>query len=106
MLFRSNIKYSGELRPDKYRKDSGYASVEQALRERPNSPLWMDIDECGERVLAGLRNNDLFIFTHREFREGLAERCSKMLESFPDEEINTERYEEIKWLTENPIYKE
>lgn len=102
---QSNIRYSGELRPDKYRKDSGYAKFEQQLSERPNSPLWMTIDEVGERVLAGLRRNDLFIFTHREFREGLAERCKKMLGSFPDEEINKERYEEIKWLTENAIYK-
>jgi hypothetical protein len=47
----------------------------------------------------------MFIFTHREFKEGFAERCQKMLDSFPDEEINKERYEEIKWLTENPIYR-
>lgn len=102
---QTNIKYSGELRPEKYRKDSGYAEVEKQLMERPNSPLWMTIDEVGERVLKGLQNNDLFIFTHREFREGLAERCKKMLDSFPDEEINKERYDEIRWLTENAIYK-
>jgi NAD(P)-dependent dehydrogenase (short-subunit alcohol dehydrogenase family) len=103
---QSNIKYSGELRPDKYKKDSGYAQFERQLSERPNSPLWMTMEEVGERVLAGLKNNDLFIFTHREFREGLAERCRKMLDSFPDEEINAERYSEIKWLTENAIYRE
>lgn len=102
---QTNIKYSGELRPEKYRGNSGYAEVEKQLKDRPNSPLWMTIDEVGERVLEGLRNNDLFIFTHREFKEGLAERCRKMLDSFPDEEINQERYEEIKWLTENAIYK-
>jgi NAD(P)-dependent dehydrogenase (short-subunit alcohol dehydrogenase family) len=101
---QTNIRYSGELRPDKYRKDSGYAEFEKTLSERPNSPLWMEIDEVGERVLAGLRRNDLFIFTHREFKEGLAARCRKMLDSFPDEEINTARYDEIKWLTENAIY--
>jgi len=102
---QTNIAHSGELRPEKYSKDSGYAEVEKSLGERPNSPLWMTMDETGERVLAGLQRNDLFIFTHREFKEGLAERCKKMLDSFPDEEINTERYEEIKWLTENAIYK-
>jgi NAD(P)-dependent dehydrogenase (short-subunit alcohol dehydrogenase family) len=101
---QTNISHSGELRPEKYRKDSGYAEFEKNLSERPNSPLWMTMEEVGERVLAGLRNNDLFIFTHREFKEGLAARCKKMLDSFPDEEINTERYEEIKWLTENAIY--
>jgi NAD(P)-dependent dehydrogenase (short-subunit alcohol dehydrogenase family) len=102
---QTNIRFSGELRPDKYKKDSGYAKFEKQLSERPNSPLWMSIEEVGERVLAGMRRNDLFIFTHREFKEGFAERCEMMLRSFPDEEINTERYQEIKWLTENPIYR-
>ncbi|MDX1404340.1 MAG: SDR family oxidoreductase [Woeseiaceae bacterium] len=102
---QTNIRYSGELRPDKYRKDTGYAEVEKQLSERENSPLWMTIDEVGERVLAGLRNDDLFIFTHREFKEGFEERCNKMLASFPQEEINEARHENIRWLTENPIYK-
>lgn len=102
---RTNIARSGELRPEKYRANSGYAEVERKLKERPNSPLWMDPDEVGERVLAGLRRNDLFIFTHAEFRKGLTERCRKMLASLPDEEIDAARYEEIKWLTENAIYR-
>ena len=29
-----------------------------------------------------------------------------MIASFPDEPINTARYEAIKWLTENPIYRD
>jgi NAD(P)-dependent dehydrogenase (short-subunit alcohol dehydrogenase family) len=103
---QTNISHSGELRPAKYQKDSGYAEFEKSLGERPNSPLWMTMDEVGERVLNGLRNNDLFIFTHREFKEGLAARCKKMLDSFPDESINSERYNEIKWLTENAIYQD
>ena len=101
---QTNIAQSGKLRPEKYKKDSGYAEHEKKLGERPNNPLWMEIDEVGERVLKGLRNNDLFIFTHREFKEGTAERCEAMLAAYPNEEINKARYEEIKWLTANPIY--
>lgn len=103
---QTNIAASGELRPDKYRANSGYAKFEQQLKERPNSPLWMHPDEVGKRVLAGLRRNDLFIFTHREFKKGLSERCRKMLASFPDEPVNQARYKEIKWLTENAIYRD
>lgn len=103
---QTNIAHSGELRPEKYRKASGYAEYERKLKERPNSPLWMGADEVGERVLAGLRRNDLFIFTHAEFRKGLEERCRKMLASFPDEPINKARYEDIRWLTENAIYRQ
>jgi len=103
---QTNIAASGELRPDKYKSKSGLMQYEKNLANRPNSPHWMTMEEVGERVLQGLLNDDLFIFTHREFREGFAERCKKMLDSFPDEEINRERYEDIKWLTENPIYRE
>lgn len=102
---QTNIAQSGELRPEKYRGNSGYAEVERQLGKRPNSPRWMHPDEVGERVLAGLQRNDLFIFTHREFRAGFEQRCRKMLDAFPDEEIDTARHEEIRWLTENAIYR-
>jgi len=101
---QSNIANSGELRPSKYRKEGGLSAAEQQLRSRPVSPNWMSKDEVGERVLAGLRNDDLFIFTHPEFKRGLEARCRKMLDAFPDEPINEARYQEIKWLTCNDIY--
>jgi short-subunit dehydrogenase len=103
---RTNIRESGRTRPERYKRDSGYAEVEQQLEQRPNSPLWMDPLECGERVLAGVRRNDLYIFTHPEFRDGAKERFDKMLASFPDEPINAERAEAIGFLLHNPIFTE
>jgi NAD(P)-dependent dehydrogenase (short-subunit alcohol dehydrogenase family) len=102
----TNIREAGRTRPEKYRKDSGYAQLEKQLQQRPNSPNWMSIEECGERVLRGIRNNDLYIFTHREFKEGVAERMEAMVASFPKEEINRERAKEIASLTSNPIFKQ
>jgi NAD(P)-dependent dehydrogenase (short-subunit alcohol dehydrogenase family) len=102
----TNIREAGRIRPEKYKKDSGFAELEKKLEERPNSPNWMSIEECGERVLRGIRNNDLYIFTHREFKEGVAERMQTMLAAFPDEAINEARANEIKFLTSNPIFKQ
>ena len=102
---RTNIREGGRMRPERY-GDSGYAELERELEERPNSPLWMDPIECGERVLAGIRNDDLYIFTHREFREGADERFRAMLASFPDEPRNEERAEAIEFLLSNPIFGE
>jgi NAD(P)-dependent dehydrogenase (short-subunit alcohol dehydrogenase family) len=45
----------------------------------------MDPLEAGERVLNGMRNNDLFILSHPEFRAGMAERFDSILMSCPDE---------------------
>lgn len=102
---QTNIRESGRTRPDRF-SDSGFRDFEKRLSERPNSPLWMDPVECGERILRGIRRNDLYIFTHREFKEGAEEHYRAMLAAFPDEPINKERAEAIRFLLSNPIFKE
>jgi short-subunit dehydrogenase len=102
---QTNIREGGRTRPEHY-GDSGYVELERQLEERPNSPLWMDPLECGERVLAGIRRDDLYIFTHREFREGADERFRAMLASFPDEPLNEERAEAIRFLLSNAIFRD
>jgi NAD(P)-dependent dehydrogenase (short-subunit alcohol dehydrogenase family) len=101
---QTNIRESGKTRPERYMRDSGYARREQQLELRPNSPLWMTIEECGERVLEGIRRNDLYIFTHREFKEGAAQKFEAVLAAFPDEEIDAERADSIRYLLSNPIF--
>jgi len=102
---QSNIRELGKLRPDKYKKDSGLEEFEKQLAQRPQGDLWMDPVECGQRVVRGIQRNDLYIFTHPEFKAGARERCEKMLASFPDEPINQPRAEAIKFLLSNPIFK-
>jgi NAD(P)-dependent dehydrogenase (short-subunit alcohol dehydrogenase family) len=103
---QSNIALSGELRPDAYKNDSGYRAREEELEKRPNSPLWMEADEVGERVLAGIRANDLYILTHPEFAPGMRTRFDAILASFPDEPINHARAEAIAFLLGNPAFDE
>jgi NAD(P)-dependent dehydrogenase (short-subunit alcohol dehydrogenase family) len=102
---RTNIGEVGKSRPVRY-SDSGYAEYERQLAAREVSPLWMDPVECGERVLAGIRNDDLYIFTHREFSEGAEERFRAMLASFPDEPRDEERAAGIDFLLSNPVFRE
>ena len=103
---QSNFALSGELRPDAYKNDSGYRAREEELEKRPNSPLWMEADEVGERVLAGIRANDLYILTHPEFAPGMRTRFDAILASFPDEPINHARAEAIAFLLGNPAFDE
>ena len=102
---QTNIGEVGKTRPERY-ADSGYAEFERHLAERETSPLWMDPLECGERVLAGIRDDDLYIFTHREFREGADERFRAMLASFPDEPLDQDRADAIGFLLSNPVFRE
>lgn len=43
----------------------------------------MEPVEAGERVLEGIRRNDLYIFTHQEFEQATRERMEALLAAFP-----------------------
>jgi NAD(P)-dependent dehydrogenase (short-subunit alcohol dehydrogenase family) len=103
---QTNIRESGRTRPEHFKQDTGYAELEKRLEERPNSQLWMDPIECGERILDGIRRNDLYIFTHREFKEGATDHYDAMLAAFPDEPLNQQRADAIRFLLSNPVFKE
>lgn len=101
---QSNIRETGQIRPPQFRRDTGLLDVEKQLAQRPNSPLWMSAEECGERVLKGVLNNDLYIFTHPEFKPGAKARFDAMLDAFPEEPVDEARAKEIAFLLHNPIY--
>ena len=102
---QTNIRETGRMRPAQY-KNSGFLDLEKQLADRPNSPNWMSIEECGERVLQGIRENRLYIFTHREFKEGMQIKCDALMAAFPDEAINHTRADEIGFLLFPPVFKE
>jgi short-subunit dehydrogenase len=102
----TNIRETGRSRPQRFRNDSGLLEIEGQLEERPNSPLWMGPFECGERLLRGVRANDLYILTHPEFRDGTAERFEAVIASFPDEPIDRERAAGVDFLLRNRIFGE
>ncbi len=56
----------------------------------------MDPVETGERVLRGIRNNDLYIMTHPEFKYGYQARHDAIMRSCPAEPPNEKRHAVIK----------
>jgi NAD(P)-dependent dehydrogenase (short-subunit alcohol dehydrogenase family) len=70
---------------------------------RGPSPM-MDPLEAGERVLNGVRHNDLFIFTHPEFRSGMQERFDAYMASVPDETPPPDRAKAEQVIAHCPIY--
>ncbi len=70
--------------------------------------VFMDPVETGERVLRGIKRNDIFIHTHSEFREGYIVRNEAIIRAIPDELPNEKRRDVIKkfgTLIYNPIYE-
>jgi NAD(P)-dependent dehydrogenase (short-subunit alcohol dehydrogenase family) len=61
-----------------------------------DSAVWMDPVETGERVIRGVRNNDLFIMTHPEFKAGYKIRHDAIMRANPEEPFNEKRWDIIK----------
>jgi short-subunit dehydrogenase len=71
------------------------------------SKVFMTPEEVGERVVRGIKRNDLFILTHPEFKEGIKARGDAVLRAIPEEPANDERKAVLKnfgTLIYNPIY--
>ena len=72
------------------------------------SKVFMDPVETGERVLRGIKRNDLFIMTHPEFKAGIIARNEALLRACPDQPLNPQLHELLKKigsLVYNPIYE-
>lgn len=67
--------------------DNYFGSDEPNPNRPPGQPNFMaalmDPLEAGERVLNGVVNNDLFIFSHPEFKPGMKERFDAIMASTP-----------------------
>jgi NAD(P)-dependent dehydrogenase (short-subunit alcohol dehydrogenase family) len=101
---RTNLGQSSfENRPDHLRNE-GETWPPKPPPGAPNRPrrspeemmtAFIDPVETGERVVRGIRNNDLFIHTHPEFKEGYIARHDAIIRAIPDEPKNQKRYDII-----------
>jgi NAD(P)-dependent dehydrogenase (short-subunit alcohol dehydrogenase family) len=90
----AHLKNEGETWPPKMP-----APLKGAPPRRPPSEMrgvFMDPLETGERVVRGIRNNDLFIHTHPEFKDGYIARHDAIIRAIPDEPLNEARWEVVK----------
>jgi hypothetical protein len=65
----------------------------------------MDPMECGERVLDGVRRNDMYILTHSEYQQGVVDRFHAILRSFPEgQTVPPDRLRAEQSVLTHPIY--
>jgi NAD(P)-dependent dehydrogenase (short-subunit alcohol dehydrogenase family) len=92
-LVNSNINHSEEIRP-KTRADSGYAEIKEfSERLAEVQKMGMDPIEIGEKILRGVRNDDLYILTHPDHQEEVVRDFEELLNAFPDESGDPARIE-------------
>jgi NAD(P)-dependent dehydrogenase (short-subunit alcohol dehydrogenase family) len=105
-LVNTNIGEVDKLRPAKYR-DSTYsagAADRAAFMREKIFPHGMSPTEIGERVLQGVRRNDLWILTHSEFRDGAQQRFDAIIASFPTDAAPAERITAEAMVVRNPLF--
>lgn len=103
---KSNIGEGDMLRQEQF-KDTGYVRSPPGDHNEPSfMDAAMDAVEAARRVLKGIKDNQLFIISHSEFRDVLRARHAKIEASIADEAINEARAESVRFILGNPIYSE
>lgn len=72
---------------------SGYTMTAAVLKrlKTVHDDIGMDPLEVGRKVLAAIRRNALYIFTHSEFKDEIRRRCDALLAAQPDEAPDPKR---------------
>jgi NAD(P)-dependent dehydrogenase (short-subunit alcohol dehydrogenase family) len=77
----SNIHEINRNVPERHAMSAAFSAAGNRLAQRPASPLWMSPREVGDRVLCGMRNDQLYIITHGEWRDLARKRFETLLDA-------------------------
>jgi NAD(P)-dependent dehydrogenase (short-subunit alcohol dehydrogenase family) len=90
-LTKSNAGTSGLGRPAKFANTKWDADPKMLAEFGKMFEAGMEPEEVGEKCLAGIRRNDLYILTHPENREEFVELTNAILAAWPNEPIPPQR---------------
>lgn len=88
-LVKSAIYQSERIRPDHLQGTATDASFLSRLAEVHE--FGMPPEEVAEKVLRGIQRNDLYIFSHSEFKDELRELFDGVLAALPDDPVDPRR---------------
>lgn len=101
---QSNIAEAGKTRPAEL-SETGYGATDRRRQQGGNFfHLYRTKEEIGERVLQGILNDELYILTHSEFRQGVEDRTQAMCAAVPNLPENVEYKNTFSALFRNPIH--
>jgi NAD(P)-dependent dehydrogenase (short-subunit alcohol dehydrogenase family) len=101
---QSDIANAAKNRPAAL-AETGYSESDKRRQQGGNFfHLYRSKEEVGERVLQGILNDELYIMTHSEFREGVEDRAQAMCAAVPQLPGNEEYKRTFSMLFRNPIH--
>jgi NAD(P)-dependent dehydrogenase (short-subunit alcohol dehydrogenase family) len=77
---------------------------EEAAAFAQMGELTRSAEQAGDRVVRGIKRDDLYILTHSEFKKAFDSRVSAMLRSFPDEVPDERFVKAFSFLLSNPMF--
>jgi NADP-dependent 3-hydroxy acid dehydrogenase YdfG len=103
---KSNIGDGDKMRQEQF-KETGYARGEPRNDDEPSfMDVAMEAVDAGRHVLRGIKNNDLFIISHPEYRDVLRARHAKIEASISDDPIDPVRAQSVGFILSNAVYSE
>jgi NAD(P)-dependent dehydrogenase (short-subunit alcohol dehydrogenase family) len=91
-LINSVIFESEKVRPARFASPKNTAKSQEFMDILPKiHQAGMTPEEVGEKVLAGIRRNDFYIFSHPEFKEEMKEIFDEVLDALPEGEAPADR---------------
>lgn len=82
---KSNIHQLNQNRPDRFKASGAFVAAAERLGQRQVSDLWMEPEQVGEMVVKAIRNDELYIITHGEWRGAVQARFDAILQAMPTE---------------------
>ncbi|MEJ2761091.1 MAG: SDR family NAD(P)-dependent oxidoreductase [Gammaproteobacteria bacterium] len=110
-LVKSRIYESEQIRPANLTRPDHEVDEEWVERLEQVHEMGMDPVEVGEKTLRGIRNNDFYILSHPDHKEEVEILCEELINAFPDEEPEPQRFEfekmrrQLVWDTKEKIKK-
>jgi NAD(P)-dependent dehydrogenase (short-subunit alcohol dehydrogenase family) len=99
----TNIHEVGKHRPAQF-QNTGVRELEEKLAGAPLFANGLDPAEVGEMVLDAVQRDLLFVFTHNDFKAGVAQRFEAMLAAFPRGPVDPERAKAFGFPVINEMY--
>ena len=97
-LIDSTIYESEKIRPATLSSPENTAKNQKFMDKLPEiHKFGMAPEEVGEKVLAGIRKNSMYIFSHPEFKDEMKELFDIALNSLPDGDVPKQRAEFEQW---------
>jgi NAD(P)-dependent dehydrogenase (short-subunit alcohol dehydrogenase family) len=81
---KSNIHQSGQNRPARFQASQSFQQAADTLAQREVSDMWMEPEEVGKMCLKAIKNDELYIITHGEWRDAFKARTDAILAAMPE----------------------